>query len=313
MANYSNLSLSILQVKDLKKLHSKGSILLQILSDQMKLCEIRMREEEKAIDAILPRMEFEERFDHQLLGMLYSDMERRKKIVYKIQIWSKSLDDWAYLNLPKPKIILQLKLPGSTSELSVFDFVNEIASKTQQKLNLISSLLAISASVTSPDKKNRESEGGWAHLRDLDIFDGEMLDAYLTRMGKRSTPTQRENAIGASKELLEALARGMLEGDFTDDELKKFDFAVLFKKVRKILSIDENLPKSLGKENQGVDQIMGGLTSVLAGITNLRNEVGTGHGRPRVIQGLSENHVMLVVDATYTLSRFYATLIRESQ
>ena len=296
--------------KDLRKFQNRGKVLARNLANEIALITIKIEEyrhANKRDQLIVESWAFVSEVDR---NFLYFEMEKKKKPIHKVLVWCHDLDDWATLNLANQKSIRGLKIPKKTSESTNSSFTHECQSVLDLRLKVIAELLGSSASVISPDASNRESAGGWRHLRDLEIFDDGVLDSFISKMGKRSTPTSRENAIGAAKELLEALARGILEGEFSDLELSRMDMSELFKKVRVGISLDVNLPPALGGKGQGLDQVVGSLTSIVAGITNLRNSVGSGHGRPRHIQGLTETHVVFIVDATYALTRFIAALFR---
>lgn len=296
--------------KDLRKLQNRGKVLARTLANEIALITIQIeeyRQKNRKDPLIGGNWALVSAADRDFLLL---EMEIKKKLIHKILIWFHDLDNWATLNLSRPQTIRGLKIPKKTPQTSNSSFVDECQSVLNLRLRLIAELLGTSASVTSPDMSNRESAGGWRHLRDLEIFDDDVLDSFISKMGKRSTPTLRENAIGAAKELLEALARGVLEGDYSDKDLSRMDMPELFKKVRDGLSVDANLPPALGGSGQGLDQVIGSLIGIVYGITNLRNSVGSGHGRPRHVKGLTEIHVVLVVDATYALTRFIAALYR---
>ena len=74
-------------------------------------------------------------------------------------------------------------------------------------------------------------------------------------------------------------------------------------------------PKDVDKElayTQKIKQILSNLGQIVIGITELRNLVGTGHGRTDT-QEISSNHVLLVVNSVETMTIFMINLWQEKK
>lgn len=109
-------------------------------------------------------------------------------------------------------------------------------------------------------------------------------------------------AVGTAKELLEATCKLLLEdvGATVDQD---WSIPQLFKAAAKTidLSVDSVTTERTGAEE--IRKILGSLAQVVAGIAELRNMYGTGHGRPRRVR-LGARHARLVAGASLTLVRF---------
>ncbi|MFF0013471.1 abortive infection family protein [Streptomyces sp. NPDC005374] len=53
------------------------------------------------------------------------------------------------------------------------------------------------------------------------------------------------------------------------------------------------------------------MKNIIVGVAEIRNRVGYGHGNPEAQKGLQESHALLVIDSTYTLTRFITTRLNE--
>ena len=131
-------------------------------------------------------------------------------------------------------------------------------------------------------------------------------------MRTRRTRADRAAALAAAKELVEAVCKGYLltqDPSFKSDSL---DLPKLWRKVRDNLVVTPGIDESLGSRDAGVARIAGSLDGVIDGLAHVRNRAGRGHGRPTPVTGLAESHVLLAIDAAFTLTRFIAQRHRET-
>lgn len=135
-----------------------------------------------------------------------------------------------------------------------------------------------------------------------DLLDKTHFQEHIERIQK-SISTDPSLAIGSTKELVEATLKTILthleiEIDKNDDVPK------LLKKVQKGLEI---VPDSIDDAVKGAEMIkilLSNLGSVVIKLTELRNLYGTGHGKEKKRNGLSERHARLAVGAGVTLCTF---------
>ena len=107
-------------------------------------------------------------------------------------------------------------------------------------------------------------------------------------------------AIGKAKELLETILKTILQ-----EQNKTFasdvKLTTLDKEVRKMLNLSaEDNPSNI----PGVKQILGGLSSITAGLGELRNAFGDGHGRQASFKSLPPRYAKLAVGSVNTYVLF---------
>jgi hypothetical protein len=130
----------------------------------------------------------------------------------------------------------------------------------------------------------------------LDIVEFNKHAARIRR-GIRDDP---EQAIGSAKELLETTLKSVLgiEGEHATD-----DISTLLKRAQKVLELD---PKAIADEAPGketIKRVLSSLGQIVAGVAEVRNLYGTGHGRHRS-RALDVAHARLVVNAAITIATF---------
>lgn len=107
-------------------------------------------------------------------------------------------------------------------------------------------------------------------------------------------------AIGKAKELLETILKTILN-DQNKSYTKDAKLTALDKEVRKMLNLSaENNNSTI----PGVKQILGGLSSITAGLGELRNAFGDGHGRQLSFKSLPPRYAKLAVGSVNTYILF---------
>ena len=147
---------------------------------------------------------------------------------------------------------------------------------------------------------------GPVDLRTIDVattlVDQAALREHLRRI-EDSVDHDPEQAIGSSKELLETIAKQVLECYSVDPTQHEDTVPRLLKRAFQLLDLSsETLPET----TRGVDairKVFSGLSQIVAGTAELRNLYGTGHGRART-SGIQPRHARIVVGATATLTTF---------
>ncbi|NJP90904.1 abortive infection family protein [Nonomuraea sp. FMUSA5-5] len=151
-----------------------------------------------------------------------------------------------------------------------------------------------------PDLRIRARHLGHLQLHLKDLSDPSGIQAELERI-RRSVAEHPDDAIGAAKQLIEATAKIVLKerGESLSDH---DDLADLVKRSQQSLLLHPRQSPSLSNPDAAgaVKRILGGLSSIALGVTELRNQYGSGHGRLSAPTGLSPRHARLAVNAAST-------------
>ncbi|WP_221762251.1 abortive infection family protein [Nonomuraea sp. WAC 01424] len=151
-----------------------------------------------------------------------------------------------------------------------------------------------------PDLRIRARHLGHLQLHLKDLSDPSGIQAELERI-RRSVAEHPDDAIGAAKQLIEATAKIVLKerGEPLSDH---DDLADLVKRSQQSLLLHpRQSPPLSGPDAAGaVKRVLGGLSSIALGVTELRNQYGAGHGRLSAPTGLSPRHARLAVNAAST-------------
>lgn len=150
-------------------------------------------------------------------------------------------------------------------------------------------------------------------LDDLEASDQETLDSieeYLKRV-RQSINDDPALAIGSAKELLESVLKSVLGLHGTGPETQ-LDMPKLVKQANIKLGIDPAGVKGRDPESNARRQIVGGLSSIVIGMAELRNAgLGTGHGVTQRRE-VDPAMVKLAVSAAAIAATFYRDLDTES-
>lgn len=108
-------------------------------------------------------------------------------------------------------------------------------------------------------------------------------------------------SIGIAKELIETCCKSIFE-ERKDGYDKNWDLPKLMKETTKLLKLTpDDIPNEIKAANS-IKQILGSLSSVVQGISEIRNEYGSGHGKDGKFVGLQPRHAKLAVGAASTLA-----------
>lgn len=129
---------------------------------------------------------------------------------------------------------------------------------------------------------------------------------YMSQQIKLMLDNQEKypaEAIGKAKELIESCCRTILlkRGEAIN---KDWSFQQLVGRVFKVLDV---MPDKVDDKNPiagSFKQIYGSLKGIIGPIAEIRNDYGTGHGRPADFKGLDSRHAMLLVGMSATLVQF---------
>ena len=136
----------------------------------------------------------------------------------------------------------------------------------------------------------------------------EELQEHVERIND-SIDNDPSQAIGSAKDLVEAVAKKVLDF-YLEDPHKQRDLAPLVSEALRLLNLSaDNIPES-SKGASSSKRVLAGLNQIVGGVAELRNLYGTGHGRLRK-GGASARHARLVVGAASTLCRFMLETLDE--
>lgn len=110
-------------------------------------------------------------------------------------------------------------------------------------------------------------------------------------------------AIGTAKELVETCCKTILterQVAFT----KSAEIPELVKLTAKSLELTPNDIPDKAKAAETIKRLLSNLGSITQGLAELRNQYGTGHGKPAGAKGLTARHAKLAAGAASTLAVF---------
>jgi len=111
-------------------------------------------------------------------------------------------------------------------------------------------------------------------------------------------------AIGTAKELVETICKSILKQSSVEYD-KDWKIGKLLKKTNSVLDFSPKSAKTPDDAERSIKQILGGISSVVQGISELRNAYGTGHGKDADFIGLEPKYAKLIVGAAAEIAIFY--------
>jgi hypothetical protein len=150
----------------------------------------------------------------------------------------------------------------------------------------------------------RDAPGGWPHLRGL--VGDSVIDGHLRHMRMRRTRAEISSAIGAAKEIVEATLKALSVKHSVSPAKATPDLSDWWKVLRPHL-VDQSIDKALGSTDGALIKLISSQVSLVQNLGELRNKVGSGHGKAEHPAGLGPAHALLAVDTAHTLTRFLAS------
>lgn len=133
------------------------------------------------------------------------------------------------------------------------------------------------------------------------LTDPAVLQQHLTRI-RAGIADDPAAAIGSSKELVESLLKIILERS-GEQYAPGEDMPALYKKVASLLALDATSIPDSARGSDAVKKILRTLTTTVQGLAELRNALGTGHGRTAPSPALAR-HARLALNSTVTITEF---------
>ncbi len=134
------------------------------------------------------------------------------------------------------------------------------------------------------------------------VFDFDYIRAQLTRM-QTAVETDPALAIGTAKELVESTCKAILDARGVMAP-KRSDLPKLAHLAMAELQLVPDQVTNSGRASDSARMMGSSLSGLVASISELRNQHGTGHGQAPARSGLSARHARLVVGAASTLAVF---------
>ena len=151
----------------------------------------------------------------------------------------------------------------------------------------------------------RERGGVVANYQRADVkahFNSDYMEQQIDLLftARSENPTE---AIGKAKELVENCCKTILEenGEVYD---KSWGVSDLVKNTMSCLSITADEINEDQPAGKTVKRILGSLSGIAGGLSELRNHYGSGHGKSDSYRGLSVRHAKLAVGASVTLVEY---------
>ncbi len=134
------------------------------------------------------------------------------------------------------------------------------------------------------------------------------FEAYIQRM-RDGLATDPESAVGAAKDLVEAVAKYVIR-ETTGQPPAKADAPRLVRDAVDALDLKQDLPEGA----KALQKILSGMNQVVQGISEVRNLYGTGHGRlPEEGARINVQHAKLAVGTSVVLATFLLDVLEERQ
>jgi hypothetical protein len=133
------------------------------------------------------------------------------------------------------------------------------------------------------------------------LTDSGVFHEHLKRI-KKSIANDPASAISSCKELLESFFKLTLDQEGVEYPAKD-DVPDLYKKVGAALQISAESAPGSSKESQTLQMLFRTLVTTVQAVTELRNEIGTGHGRTTTSIA-TEAHAGLALNSTVTIAEF---------
>jgi|LGVE01.1.fsa_nt_gb hypothetical protein len=130
----------------------------------------------------------------------------------------------------------------------------------------------------------------------INVFNSDYIAAQIRQMNE-SIEKHPADAIGKAKELLESCCQTIL-GEKKIDISKDWTVQQLMKNTCKQLKLTPDSISNTAKASDVIKQILGNLAGISAGMAELRNSYGTGHGKSATYKGLLPRHARLAVGAS---------------
>jgi hypothetical protein len=196
--------------------------------------------------------------------------------------------------------------PENSRDNAAERHITELQEAITVRLSLLAASLSELGEHEDVTPAVRDEQGGWPHLRGL--IDDAIIDDYLRRMRTRSTRPEISDAIGASKEIVEATFKVLAQQHNVVVKKNAPDLTDWWKALQPHFEIQSS-DRDLTHKDGALSKLGRSQASLVQDLGELRNKLGTGHGKAVHPEGLRSEHALLAVDTAHTLTRFLATAV----
>jgi len=196
--------------------------------------------------------------------------------------------------------------------LKVFKKLNEVSSLTSKIEDAIrESAESESIIVRQIDWKPTLNNAGNSLNQNREISISKLIDQnYVIKKVRLMHQSLNDNphlALGTAKELIETCCKSILTKEGIPFE-RDWDILKLLKETNKAINLVPFEVENVEMAKSSVSKILGGFSSIVHGVTELRNSYGTGHGHDANFVMLDSMYVKLAVTAAGEIAVFYLTL-----
>lgn len=135
-----------------------------------------------------------------------------------------------------------------------------------------------------------------------------MLDtSYVNKqveLMNNTVATNTDLAIGTAKELLETVCKSILIQKNVPID-KNWTLSQLLKNTTNVLDFKANNTDDHIAADRSIRQILGGISSIVQGITELRNSFGSGHGKDADFKGIESHTAKFIVGMVTEMAIYY--------
>lgn len=248
--------------------------------------------------------------DHDIAVGMFID-QRQNKVLDKIRKWVADVDDAAMRIFTQdrfksyqaiggpPPLAASREDPGSI-ERSLTTLSDDIGVRLEELRGSLRDL----GENEDVAPAIRDAPGGWPHLRGL--VGDSVIDGHLRHMRARRTRAEISSAIGSAKEIVEATFKALSAKHNVAPSKATPDLSDWWKVLRPHLA-DQSIDGALGSADGALIKLISSQVSLVQNLGELRNKVGSGHGKVEHPAGLGSAHALLAVDTAHTLTRFLAS------
>ena len=139
----------------------------------------------------------------------------------------------------------------------------------------------------------------------------EYVTAKIDQMNK-AVKIETDVAIGTGKELLETICKSILKQKAIVLD-KDWTLPQLLKNTTTALDFKPKEANDPEKAEKSIRQILGGIASIVQGVTELRNAYGSGHGKDADFKGLETKYAQLFVGVVSEIAIIYLATNGETE
>lgn len=306
------------RIKRLRVLVRSGTDQMLVLHDAVPAYERLSSSGEHRMPAVLKAEALMERLPpdvqrEQAIRLGYMVAERNHRTFTKIYKWLKLADNSSYRDLSDARFaeydrlprLHELTIDNSASD-TVEAQIERLTESIEARVQIFNQQLVEDGEYEDLTPALRDAPGGWPHLRSRSVMTDAALDGYLARMRKRRTKAEISDSIGAAKELTEATMKALVEKHGAVTSSGTPDLPDYWKALKPHIA-DVSVDKALGSTDGALIKLVSSQVATIQNLGELRNRVGSGHGRATHPAGLQPAHALLAVDLAHTLTRFLAT------